>query len=119
MTLFQQVLSYIDAPEAACFESLALAVFRHQARHVPFYRAYLGLLGIDPQTVRSLEQIPPVSTLAFKYARIENQLHPGSPTSRLFLTSGTTIGRDERGRHLVPEPEIYRASASRHLRRMM
>jgi hypothetical protein len=35
------------------------------------------------------------------------------------MTSGTTIGRGERGRHLVPRPEVYRASSLRHLRRMM
>ena len=119
MTVFEQVLSFIDAPEPAGFESLALAVFRYQAAHVSVYRAYLASVGFDPCTVRSLDEIPPVSTLAYKYARIENGLHPEASTSRVFLTSGTTIGRDERGRHLVPEPAIYRASASRHLRRMM
>jgi hypothetical protein len=119
MTLFEQVLSYIDAPDPACFESLALTVFWYEAEHVSIYRQYLDNLGIDPRTVRSLEDIPPVSTLAYKYARIENELHPLSPASRVFLTSGTSIGRDERGRHLVPEHEIYHASAIRHLQRMM
>lgn len=119
MTIFEQVRSYIDAPEPAHFESLALTVFRYQAEHVPVYRAYLASLDVDPCAVRSLDQIPPVSTLAYKYARIENELHPESPASRVFLTSGTTISRDERGRHLVPEPQIYRAAATRHLRRMM
>ncbi|MBV8358537.1 MAG: hypothetical protein JO189_11450, partial [Deltaproteobacteria bacterium] len=119
MTIFEQVRSYIDAPEPSRFESLALTVFRHQAEHVPVYRVYLASLDVDPGAVRSLDEIPPVSTLAYKYVRIENELHPLSPSSRIFLTSGTTIGRDERGCHLVPEPEIYRVSATRHLRRMM
>jgi hypothetical protein len=119
MTVFEQVLSFIDTPQPARFESLALTVFRYQATHVPVYRAYLASLEIDPRTVRSLETIPPISTLAYKYARIENELHPMTAASRVFLTSGTSLGRDERGRHLVPNPEIYRASASRYLRRMM
>jgi hypothetical protein len=119
MTIFEQVRSYIDTPEPAGFESLALTVFRYQAEHVPVYRAYLASLDIEPRAVHSLNEIPPVSTLAYKYARIENELHPLFPTSRVFLTSGTTIGRDERGRHLVPEPTIYRAAATRHLRWMM
>ena len=38
---------------------------------------------------------------------------------KTFLTSGTTIGRDERGTHIVTQPEVYRASALAHLRRMM
>ncbi len=119
MTIFDEVLSFINAPKPALFESLALAVFRYQAEHVPVYHAYLASVGIEPAAIRSLDQIPPVSTVAYKYARIENRLHPESPDSRVFLTSGTTIGGDERGRHLVPKPEIYRASALGHLRRMM
>ena len=117
--LFQEVLSYINAPEPARFESLALRVFRYQAVHVPVYRSYLARLDVDPLTIDSLEEIPPISTLAFKYAWIENELHPESAGSCVFLTSGTSIGRNERGRHLVPAPAIYRASAMRHLQRMM
>ena len=119
MTIFEQVLSFINAPDAAHFESLSLAVFQYQAQHVPAYREYLTSLNVDPRNIRSFGTIPPVSTLAYKYARIENELHAKSPASRLFLTSGTTLGGDERGLHLVPEPEIYRLSAIRHLGRMM
>jgi hypothetical protein len=118
-TLFQRVLSFIEAPEAHDFLSLALEVFRYQAAHVPVYRRYLASLKIDPQAVSSLEEIPPVSTSAYKYARVENELHPESPASRVFRTSGTTRGKEECGRHHVPAPEIYRASAINHLRRMM
>jgi len=117
--LFQEVLSYINAPETARFESLALRVFRYQAAHVPVYRAFLASLDIDPGAIRSLEDIPPVSALAYKYARIENTSHPQSSSARFFLTSGTSFGRNERGRHLVPLPEVYRASAISHLRCMM
>jgi hypothetical protein len=35
------------------------------------------------------------------------------------MTSGTTAGRDERGRHRVPHIDIYRASALGHLRTML
>ncbi len=35
------------------------------------------------------------------------------------MTSGTTAGADRRGRHFVPRPEIYRASAIAHLRTML
>ncbi|HJU11556.1 MAG TPA: acyl-CoA reductase [Candidatus Binataceae bacterium] len=119
MSIFEQVLAFIDAPEAERFEALALSVFRYQATHVSVYRAYLTQLGINPHAVSSLDAIPPVSTLAFKYARVENELHPESSASRVFLTSGTSIGHEQRGRHLVPEPDIYRVSAIRHLRRML
>jgi hypothetical protein len=119
MTIFDEVLSFINAPKAAHFETLALAVFAYQVQHVPAYHTYLASIEVNPATVRSIDEIPPISTLAYKYTRIENELHPEAPGSRLFMTSGTTIGREERGRHLVPLPEIYRASAIGHLRRMM
>lgn len=117
--LFRRVLSYINAPQSAAFDSLALAVFRYQATHVPVYRAFLENLRIAPRGIVSIRDIPFVSTLAFKYARIENELHPESAGSRVFLTSGTSIGRNERGRHFVPALDIYRASAIAHLQRMM
>ncbi|GEM_PF-43000 len=119
MTLFQRVLAYINAPNPQEFSSLALEVFRYQAAHVPVYRKYLASLNVDPALVGSLEEIPPMSTLAYKYARIENELHPESAASRVFLTSGTTRGQEQRGRHHVPAPEIYRASAIGHLRAMV
>ena len=98
MTIFEQVLSFINAPDAAHFESLSLAVFQYQARHVPAYRAYLTSLNVDPRNIRSFETIPPVSTLAYKYARIENELHAKSPASRLFLTQWN----DDGGRRAGP-----------------
>src|SRR5262249_22990629 len=114
LDLCREVLSYIRAPEPARFESLALAVFRYQALHVPIYRSYLAGLQVDPSSIRSFQEIPPISTLAFKYAPIANELHSEAPGARMFVTSGTSAGPNERGRHLVPLPEIYRASALRH-----
>jgi Acyl-CoA reductase (LuxC)/Acyl-protein synthetase, LuxE len=119
LDLFREVLSYIREPEPPRFESLALAVFRYQAVHVPIYRSYLANLRLDPSSIRSFQEIPPITTLAFKYARIANELHRESPGARIFLTSGTSVGPNERGRHLVPVPEIYRVSALRHLGRMI
>ena len=41
------------------------------------------------------------------------------PSERIFLTSGTTQGRDQRGRHFIENLEHYRASAISHLGRML
>jgi Acyl-protein synthetase, LuxE len=119
MSIFADVLSFIHRPQPSEFEELALRVFRFQAETVAAYRAYLDSLTVDPRDVKEIAQIPPVSTLAFKYASLETTAAPRSPESRLFLTSGTSIGRDQRGRHLVLRPEIYRASALGHLRAML
>jgi hypothetical protein len=118
-SIYQKVLGFIDAPDSAAFEALALEVFDYQFSHVSPYHAYCISLGITPQTVQKMAEIPPVSTVAFKYASMENRSEPASSASRLFFTSGTTIGKSERGRHLVPRPEVYRASALNHLRRML
>ena len=48
-------------------------------------------------------------TVAFK----ELELSCGPP-ERIFLTSGTTRGQEKRGRHLVPDLQLYHASALAH-----
>src|SRR5712692_548809 len=119
MTIFDEVLAFIQRPQPEKFEALALRVFRYQLASVAAYETYVGALGIDATTVTRIEEIPAVSTIAFKYARIENRNEPTNGASRVFVTSGTTIGRDERGRHVVPYPEIYRAASLAHMRRML
>jgi hypothetical protein len=120
VSIFDDVLAFIRQPEpASAFLPLALRVFHYQIEHVAAYRDYAAALGVEPSTVSRIEQIPAVSTLAFKYARMESEVPARTSGARLFLTSGTTAGKEERGRHLVIRPEIYRASALSHLRRMM
>jgi hypothetical protein len=116
MPIFDEVVSFISDPEREPFEPLALRVFHYQYEHVAAYRAHVDALGVDPTAVREIQQIPAISTLAFKYVRTEGETDASE--TRLFLTSGTTSGRDERGRHLVLKPEIYRAAAMGHIRRM-
>jgi len=119
MSIFDQVLAFIDRPDADSFDGLALEVFRYQARNVAPYRAHLARVGVEPSRVRALTDIPVVSTAAFKYAPMESGGERPSIASRVFLTSGTTIGKHQRGRHAVLRPEVYRASALGHLRRML
>jgi hypothetical protein len=119
MSIYEEVLAFIRTPRAESFETLALAVFRHQFENVPVYRQYCLDRGRSPENIKIIDQIPAASTVAFKYATVCN-VAPGSSEEALtFLTSGTTKGFTERGRHLVPRPEIYRASAIAHLRRML
>ncbi len=119
MAVFEQVLSFIHRPESASFIALAIDVFRHQCVSVPAYRRYCDSLGVSPETIASLDEIPMVSTVAFKYANLHAPDAANNPGALTFLTSGTTIGRDRRGRHVVTRPDIYRASAITHLRAMV
>jgi hypothetical protein len=115
--IYGEVLSFINAPEPTKFEALALEVFRFQLENVRAYREYCRRIGARENQISCLEDIPPISTLAFKYARLAGA--EATAGEKTFLTSGTTVGRNERGTHLVKRPEIYRASALAHLRRMM
>jgi len=118
-SIYDQVLAFIGSPDPAAFEPLAIEVYRYQFENVPPYRAYCTARGALPATVRTVAAIPAVSTVAFKYARMESLEETASAAARLFLTSGTTIGGNERGRHLVLRPEVYRASALAQLRRIL
>src|SRR6266478_5746645 len=89
MSIVDQVLHFIAEPDARAFEPLALAVFRYQYESVPAYGEYCRRREATPDSVATLTQIPPVSTLAFKYAAIENR-NEGPSEPLLFLTSGTT-----------------------------
>ncbi len=119
MSIYEQVLTFIHRPRPEAFERLALDVFRHQFEKVGAYRRYCEERGAEPCTVRSVDEVPAVSNVAFKYADLAIEGAAGSPGAAIFLTSGTTQGRERRGRHIVSRPEIYRASAIAHLRAML
>ncbi len=119
MSIFDEVLAFINHPRPEMFDPLALAVFRYQFDNLPFYREFCVTRGVTPETITFFSQIPAASTVAFKYAEVRGPAADLSPSALSFTTSGTSKGFTERGRHLVPRPEIYRASAIAHLRRML
>ena len=119
MSIYEQVLTFIHRPVPETFERLSLDVFRHQFETVAAYRRYCEAVGADPTTVRSVDTVPAVSNVAFKYADLAIDGAAQSAGAAVFLTSGTTQGRERRGRHIVARPEIYRASAIAHLRTML
>jgi hypothetical protein len=117
MSIYTQVLAFIAAPDTASLNDLALEVFRYQFANVRPYRRHCLALGVTATSITRMEDIPPVSTLAFKYARLTADEQVAG--EKIFLTSGTSIGATERGTHVVARPEIYRASAIAHLKRML
>lgn len=93
------------------FNALALEVFRYQVRENPVYGAFVRNRGIDPVRLSDWRDIPAVPARAFK----ELPLFSGDPSEAeaTFLTSGTTAmhrGAGLRGRHLVRDLSLYRAS---------
>ena len=114
MPIHAQVTNFINYPQPDRFDELALAVFAYQFERIEAYRKFCLDWGVSPVGVRAVTDIPAVSTAAFKYVVFCR----GTP-ERIFLTSGTTRGRDQRGRHFVAHLEHYRASAISHLGRML
>lgn len=69
------------------FEAVALELFRYQAVHCPPYRDYIALVGIGPERVQSLEQIPLLPIELFK----SHEVYCGpTPPEKIFTSSSTT-----------------------------
>jgi hypothetical protein len=119
MSIFEQVIAFIHRPDPDSFQQLAFDVFRHQFDSVAAYRHYCAARGVNPSTVGDLDEIPAVSNVAFKYVELAGEHANRSRGAMVFVTSGTTQGRERRGCHVVARPDIYRASALAHLRAML
>ena len=119
--IYQRILGFIHRPVDESFEALGLEVFRYQYESVHAYRRFCEERGANPASVRHIDDVPAVSNVAFKYVDLSADLSTDDArlSPLVFLTSGTTQGRERRGRHIVPRPEIYRASAIAHLRTML
>jgi hypothetical protein len=109
--VLEEVRAFVADPRADRFEEIALGVFRFQFERNRLYRRFCERRGIDPGRVRRWEEIPAVPVSAFKRVSLEVE---GLGEGRIFLTSGTTEGSSARGRHRVPDPEVYRLAALRH-----
>ncbi|WP_151087752.1 acyl-CoA synthetase family protein [Hymenobacter baengnokdamensis] len=98
----------------AAFEAAALALFRYQARHCPPYQAYLAGLArkgddYDPASVQRLTDIPFLPIEFFKTQEVRTDPTAWQP-QEVFRSSGTTL--QQRSRHLVRDPALYRANAA-------
>jgi hypothetical protein len=88
------------------FSRLALDTFAMQYEANAPYRAFCTRRGATPGRVSDWRAIAAVPASAFKIL----DFACASP-EKVFLTSGTSRGAEERGRHLVPRLELYREAA--------
>ena len=109
--LHDAVIAYVRDPATARFEDLAVAVFAAQFAGVAAYRRVCERRGRTPETVVDWREVPPVPTLAFKRVGLCT-----APPERTFLTTGTTQGAEQRGRHEMPDLRLYQAAAVAGLR---
>lgn len=89
------------------FEAVALELFRWQAERCMPYRQYIGLLGIDPQSVNSIEQIPFLPIELFK----THDIYCGDTTPEKVFTSSSTTGQTP-SRHLMQSLSHYERTST-------
>lgn len=87
------------------FEETALAVFNFQAENNPVYAEFIGYLGVDPNQVKSIEQIPFLPIRFFKNRRV---ITGNREVEKIFTSSGTS--GMEQSRHFVANLDFYRES---------
>ena len=110
MNLKSDIRDFIlsGAPSDTCFDSLSLRVFHHQWRLNEPYRRLVEGRGADPAQVSCWQEIPAVSTIAFK--RLRFCCGPGRV---VFRTSGTTHAGALRGEHHLTDTDLYEAALRR------
>ena len=112
--MLSEVREFIAAPDPSRFAELALRVFRFQYEGNEPYRRFCQRRDMTPENVSDWAEVPAVPVTAFKRADLAVG---GLPQGRVYFTSGTTEGRESRGRHRVPDPSIYRTAAAAHFAR--
>ena len=80
---WQQRISEANLP----WENLALDAFQFQSKANPVYSEWLGLIGCNVESVKSVNQIPFLPIELFKSKEI---IVAGIPTEAVFFSSGTT-----------------------------
>jgi hypothetical protein len=105
----EEIFSVTDAQS---FEKKALEIFRFQAHECPVYRQYINLLGIDPQAIDDILNIPFLPASLFRDNLI---ISGGGEPEKIFLSSGTAGMRQSR--HAVKSLALYDESLTRTFRR--
>jgi hypothetical protein len=102
----RRVSEFIVRPESETFEPLALDLFEFQYANNPPYGRYCRSRRRTPDTVSRWEDIPAVPARAFKEFEL-TCLPKGRRPAAVFRTSGTTLGKDRPGRHILPGLGLY------------
>lgn len=88
---------------ADTFTSRALELFRFQAKHCASYRRYVELLGVEPNVVTRVEDIPMLPIELFK----SEDVYSGENPPEIVFTSSNT-GSTVASRHLMASLKGYR-----------
>jgi phenylacetate-coenzyme A ligase PaaK-like adenylate-forming protein len=83
----------------------ALRIFKFQHANNSVYRAFCEYLNVDPNTVKSLVQIP---FLPIEFFKSKNVVSSTKPEEIIFTSSGTT--GSETSKHFVTDLSLYKES---------
>ena len=108
LLFMKESLRNAGADTGADFNDLALSLFALQFQSVPLYQRFCAARGAVPEKVKHWEQIPALSTVAFKEWDVSS-LAPGE-RPREFHSSGTSAQTPSRHFHNADSLAIYEAS---------
>ena len=93
------------------FEREALELFRYQAEHCAPYAEYVHLLGVNPDKVTRIEDIPMLPIEIFK----SHKVYCGDGEPEMVFTSSATTGMVQ-SRHYVEDLNIYEQAFTKAFR---
>jgi phenylacetate-coenzyme A ligase PaaK-like adenylate-forming protein len=106
-----QVKNIFEIPGRYSFLETALEIFNFQASSNIVYKDFIGRLGINTGSVRSLEQIPFMPVGFFK----RHEIVSGNPLPGVVFESSGTTGVNT-SRHHVSDTNLYEESFTRCFR---
>lgn len=89
-------------PNDSAFEEIALRLFRYQAGHNTLYRQYLTYIGVRPEEVSTLREVPFLPITLFK----SHEIRTGTWEPEVTYTSSGTTGMAV-SRHAIPSRDFY------------
>jgi phenylacetate-coenzyme A ligase PaaK-like adenylate-forming protein len=105
MSLITGVKDRIFSADEDSFDALALEIFLYQSENNPLYKQYLSYIGIKPECIEKVAQIPFLPIELFKNHKI---ITGNVATEYIFESSGTTGGITSR--HYISDISIYNKS---------
>jgi phenylacetate-coenzyme A ligase PaaK-like adenylate-forming protein len=96
------LLQKIIAVTPTTFDQVALAIFRYQAQYNSIYRQFIEILGIEPDKIQDIHQIPFLPIPFFK----THEIKTGQWQTQTIFTSSGTTGQTP-SQHLVKDINWY------------
>src|SRR5690349_12008862 len=97
--------SIFDISTEAEFNRLALETFHFQYSSNAIYQKYISLLKINPNQIKTVEEIPFLPIEFFKTHKVITQQELKNKKQVTFISSGTT--GTETSKHHVGDVSIY------------